>query len=50
MKTKFNLKDYMYVLIMINENTLFYIILESVTRGKLNRIHYLYSSIKKANK
>ena len=38
MKTKFNLKDCMEVLIMINEKL--YAILELFIRGKLNRIYY----------
>lgn len=40
MKTKFNLKDCMEVLIMINEKLSFYAILELFIRGKLNRIYY----------
>ena len=39
MKTKFNLKDCMEVL-MINEKLSFYAILELFIRGKLNRIYY----------
>ena len=50
-ETKFNLKDEMEVLIMINENLMFYTILELVVFGKLNRIYFFTVQFnKKANK
>ena len=47
MKTEINLRDYMQVLIMINDNLLFYTILESVIRGKFNRTYYFNVQFKK---
>ena len=50
MKTEINLKDYMQVLIMINENLSFYTILETVIRGKFNRTYYFNVQFKKKGK
>ena len=40
----------MQVLIMINKNLLFYMILESVFRKKMNRIYYFHVQFNKKGK